>query len=326
MRLDQFLQNFFSSFSRQSIKKKISSGDIKIFNRPHPHKPSTKVYKGEEIEIVTYNPSKKLKETPQIIFEDEDILVTTKPPFMTTHPTGRHLFDCLTVYYEEKLGHKIHSIHRLDKETSGVQILGKNPKGANMITPLFEEGLVLKAYFFIAKAYGEPFPKKSSFTAQEGLGNEKGFIPRLFTHCFPKNSQRGKNAETKFHIFYREPQKPYALGFAFPKTGRQHQIRAHASYHGFPLLGDKLYNGDPHIFSRDQDGRLSENDKSKMEISRQALHALELSLPYPDLKAQKTFTANLPEDLSHWVHENLSIKTSYIMKEWEKARSYLLSE
>lgn len=310
MRLDQFSQNFLKSFSREAIKRKIQKGEIKILKRPHPHKPSSKVYHQEIVEITTYNQEENITECPQIIYQDKNILITTKPPFMTTHPTGRHLFNCLTVFYEEKLGHKMHSIHRLDRETSGIQIMGKTPHGAKLITPFFENSIVKKTYFFIAKTYNSPFPQKENFMARENLGQKKDFIPRLFTHSFPENSHNGKKAHTHFIIFYKE--KNYALGLAFPQTGRQHQIRSHAAHHGYPLLGDKLYNGDPHIFTRHQDGEETINDQNIMEINRQALHALAIKLPYPQPKSLQMYHAPIPDDLKNWITNNLNISIQQI--------------
>lgn len=311
MRLDQYTQNFLGSFSREAVKKKILEGEIRIFGRPHPHKPSTKVYHKEQVEIVTYNLGGELEEEPRIIYEDQMVLITTKPPFMATHPTGKHLFKCLTVFYEEKYGHTIHSIHRLDLETSGVQIMGKSPEGAHLITPMFEEEKVKKAYFFISKKYRSPFPMNDVFEAREPMGQEDNFIPRLYTHCYPEGSSEGKRAKTNFIIFHREDD--YALGLAFPQTGRQHQIRAHAAYHGYPLLGDKLYNGDVHIFTRFQDGEQTEEDQEIMEINRQALHALALKLPYPNNK-MTVFRAPLPLDLSNFINKNLNISADEVQK------------
>ena len=79
-------------------------------------------------------------------------VVTNKPAYMSTHPTGRHLFHCATVYYEQKLNQStVHSIHRLDRETSGVLLLAKNPTTANQLTVEFENNNVKKCYFFIAE-------------------------------------------------------------------------------------------------------------------------------------------------------------------------------
>jgi 23S rRNA pseudouridine1911/1915/1917 synthase len=311
-RLDQFIMNFLPSFSRVNIKKKIISGDIKISNRPHPHKASTKVYAGEKITLITkrgtnedeYWRGKLLKlQDPEIIFEDNDILVIMKPPFMMTHPSGKHLFYCATVFYETRYGHVIHSVHRLDRETSGIMLLAKNPKTANEITPLFEDKKVSKCYFFVAHKHKDrTFP----FTAHERLGPKDKHIPRQYIHCFPPESQDGKHAETHFELL--EENDNYIVGMAFPRTGRQHQIRAHASYHGFPLVGDKMYNGDSTVFTRFKDEAATEEDFNLMQIPRHALHAIAISFDYKNENQKNLFVSPLSQDLKSLVLHHMGDK------------------
>jgi 23S rRNA pseudouridine1911/1915/1917 synthase len=303
-RLDQFLLPFLASFSREAVKKKIKVGDVKIFNRPYPHKASVKVYHGEKIEMTTYRSTLEdeywngklitLEEHPPIIFEDDNIVIITKPPYMSTHPAGKHLFYCATVYFETKYGHTMHSVHRIDRETSGALILAKNPETANELTPLFEEKKVSKCYFFISKKlYKEsPFP----FTATERLGSEDDFLPRLYVHCYPIESTEGKSAQTDFELIAESDD--YIVGLAYPRSGRQHQIRSHAAQHGFPLLGDKLYGTqDPKTFMRFKDGVETPQDVENMEISRHALHAMAIMFPYGINKQRQLFESVFPKDL-----------------------------
>lgn len=311
MRLDQFCATFLPSFSRNQIKKKITDGEVKISERPFPHKASVKVYHNEIITLHTLRGTLEdeywrgekleLQLSPDIIFEDSELLVVSKPPYMTTHPTGKHLFNCATVFFEEKLGHTIHSIHRLDRETSGVQVLGKNPKSAERFSKFFEEDKVSKAYFLIAhkNTQDNSFP----FTAKERLGSKDEFVPRLYVHCFDEASSKGKSAETTFKLVSENDQ--YIICLAFPKTGRQHQIRAHAAQYGLPLLGDKLYNGDPKVFMRFKDEVATEEDHALMQISRHALHAIALKFPYPDENNPQVFQAEIPNDLRFWMEKNV---------------------
>lgn len=310
MRLDQFCAIFLASFSRNQIKKKITDGEVRIKDRPFPHKASVKVYHNEIVTLHTMRGTLEdeywrgdkleLQLDPDIIFEDSELLVVSKPPYMTTHPTGKHLFNCATVYFEEKYGHTIHSIHRLDRETSGVQVLGKNPKSAERFSKFFEADKVTKAYFLIAHKNSKDivFP----FTAKERLGSKEDFIPRLYVHCFTENSMDGKSAETRFEKIIENEQ--YIICLAFPKTGRQHQIRAHATNYGLPLLGDKLYSGDPKIFMRFKDEVPTEEDFNKMQISRHALHAIALRFPYPNENSPQIFQATIPNDLRLWMKQN----------------------
>lgn len=310
MRLDQYCATFFQSFSRQNIKKKIKDGDIKILGRPYPHKPSVKVYYKEQVRVQTHKADHEdeywngkkidLEWTPSIIYEDDDLVAISKPAYMATHPTGKHLFNCATVFLENKYQHTMCSIHRLDRETSGVLLLAKNAKTAQVCTDHFEKDLVSKCYFYMAKKKNDiKFP----ILAKERLGTLDDFIPRNYNHWFAENSDQGKHAETRFIELYQS--EDYILGLAFPKTGRQHQIRCHAAAHGFPLVGDKLYNGDPGVFMRFKDLVPTKEDHDIMELPRHGLHALALKIAYPSKENPSVFRAPLPNDFKEWIQKQL---------------------
>ena len=318
-RLDQFVQKCMPTLSRQFLKKKIEKGEVEISGRKSPHKPSVKVHQGERVTITTHNDGVIEEEfwygevvpkieTPTIIFETDGLLVINKPPYMITHPAGRNLFYCATVYFETIYKKTIHSIHRLDRETSGILLLGKNAKTSQQVASLFENDLVRKCYFFIAHKNNNatPFP----FTAMERMDREEGTIPRGIMNFYPEDSPLGKDSETHFELLVEKDN--YVLALAFPKTGRQHQIRVHASCHGYPLLGDKLYNGDSNIFIRFKDHAATDEDHKKMQIPRQALHAVALKLDASDEILKKKFIAPLPRDLTQWIEHNLSLKPSDI--------------
>jgi RluA family pseudouridine synthase len=313
LRLDQFVMTCMPTLSRQFLKKKIEKGEVVISGRNPPHKSSVKVHYGERVTVTTHNDGMIEDElwrgvpvprdqAPTTIFEDKGLLVINKPPFMITHPAGKNLFYCATVWYETIYKHTIHSIHRLDRETTGILMLGKNPKTTQKLSLQFEEDKVKKCYFLIAhkKANATAFP----FTATERLGRNEDAIPQGMIFAYPENSEDGKEAETRFELILEKDN--FVLALAFPLTGRQHQIRVHAATHGYPLLGDKLYNGDSSIFMRFKDHTPTDEDHEIMQIPRQALHAVALKLNYPEDK-KTHFIAPLPKDLSDWLEKNHNI-------------------
>jgi 23S rRNA pseudouridine1911/1915/1917 synthase len=91
---------------------------------------------------------------------------------------------------------------------------------------------------------------------------------------------------------------PFALVRCLPETGRQHQIRVHLQYAGFPLVGDKMYGPDPGYFDRFSRYCLEPEAWERLRLPRHALHAARLSLPHPLSGETVTFTAPLPEDLA----------------------------
>jgi 23S rRNA pseudouridine1911/1915/1917 synthase len=331
LRLDQFVMTQMPTLSRQFLKKKIDRGEIIISDRKPPHKPSVKVHVGERVTVTTHNDGMIEDEywrgevvprdqDPTIVFEDNGLLVINKPPFMITHPAGKNLFYCATVFYETIYKHTMHSIHRLDRETSGILMLGKNPKVAQKVSLLFEEAKIRKCYFLIAEKL--PNAKAFPFTAKERLGRDDNAIPRGLINSYPEDSEEGKDAETHFELVLEKD--GYVLALAFPLSGRQHQIRVHAACNGYPLLGDKLYNGDSSVFIRFKDFEATDEDHEKMQIPRQALHAVALKLSYPADDMQH-FIAPLPKDLKDWIETKLSVSDDEIeMMIKQKVEAFLV--
>lgn len=313
LRLDQFLGIYLESFSREIIKKKIKENEITIVGRPGVHKPSSPIHHKDEV-IIRFYKSKyedeywkgeklALQTTPDIVYEDNDLLVISKPAFMSTHPAGRHLFNCATVFFEMKYNHTIHSLHRIDRETSGILMLGKNPKMATEMMERFEDDDVKKCYLFVARI--EPsFKHEDYFIANERMGNPDEGLRRIVVQSYPENSNEGKHARTFFYIMAKT--EKYVIGIACPQTGRQHQIRVHAKAHGFPLIGDKLYLGSYEMFQRFKDMVATEEDHDEMELPRHALHAIALKIPYRG--EEKLFITKIPTDLAEWITTHTEFK------------------
>ena len=323
MRLDQYLQNYFPSFSRQQIKEKIKAGEVIIKDRPGKHKPNTKVYEKEQViafvhktshEDEWWNGEKIELEKLVIEYENDELFAITKPPYMSTHPTGKHLFNCATVHLEARTMKTVHSIHRLDRETSGILLLAKHPKAAQTYTQCFENNEVSKCYFFIGVNV-DNIEIKDSFTANERLDTGGEGLKRVIIGHHPEDSDIGKVAQTHFQIIHR--QDKYILGLAFPVTGRQHQIRVHALAHGFPLLGDKIYYGSYEMFQSFKDNYASKVDHDFLQLTRHALHATAINIPFHG--ERKTFFSSLPNDLMTWIKDNLSISEDEL-KSQVKAR------
>jgi 23S rRNA pseudouridine1911/1915/1917 synthase len=312
IRLDQFIKSNFENWSREVIKKKIKSGEVVISNRKPPHRPNSKVHSKEIITLITNKSTHedeywngellKLQTSPDIIFEDKNLVVISKPTFMTTHPTGKRLFNCATVFFEDKYKKKLHSIHRLDRETSGVLLLGRNPSTANELTKEFENSEVLKCYFFIAKKNDE-YKNDLTFNANQRLEAHDNSLKRVLIEAYPEESTSGKHATTSFQIL--EQEGDYVIGLAFPRTGRQHQIRVHAQVHGLPLIGDKIYLRGYPMFQRFKDGLATAEDHQEMQHYRHALHSIALRIKYQD--KPQVFQTNIPLDLKDWLDKNTKI-------------------
>lgn len=314
MRLDQFLQIYLETWSRQEVKRRIMDGDVAIKDRPGKHRPSTALHYRE---IVTFTVKRTTQEdeywngnlidldwNPEVVYSDDELIVMSKPAYMSTHPTGRHLFYCATVYFEQFQDSTVHSIHRLDRETSGIMLLGKNPKISNELSEEFIQDRVKKCYFFMAKI-NEDYKGEKFFEANERLGASESGLKRVYINNFPFDSDEGKHAHTKFEIITIN--NGYALGLAYPQTGRQHQIRVHAMVHGLPLVGDKLYLGSFKMFQRFKDNIASPEEYELMELPRHALHAIALKVNYK--KEARVFRSHIPKDFIPWIKDHFTNMT-----------------
>ena len=309
LRLDQFIQMQYLGLSREHIKKKIFNGEVQLIGRPVNARPKTKVYKGDKISFQIQNTSHEdewwdgkklsLETTPKIVYEDKNLIAISKPPYMSVHPTGKHLFNCVTVYFENALKKSVHSVHRLDRETSGILLLAKNPDTASVLTRCFEKSLVKKCYFFIA-VINDQYNGEKEFSVRNRIAPRSRYgLSRVVMELFAPDSAEGKEALTHFKIL--NCNERYALGLAFPETGRQHQIRVHAMSRGIPLLGDKIYCGSFEMFQRFKENIAPPADIRAMEIPRHALHAFGINFPYPH--ERKTLLSPLPKDLKDWLEK-----------------------
>ena len=327
MRLDQFVQIYLQGFSREQIKKKIALNEIQISGRPVKTRPKTRVYSGDKISLQIQNTTHEdewwngkkidLESKPEILYEDKDLIAVSKPPYMSVHPTGKHLFNCVTVYFKNSCQQSVHSVHRLDRETSGILLLTKNPQSAAKLTHCFETNQVKKCYFFIS-VVTKQYNGENEFSVQDRIAPRQRFgLKRVIMDLFTPDSTDGKKALTRFKVL--EQKNGHALGLAFPLTGRQHQIRVHAMKRGLPLLGDKLYCGSFEMFQRFKDNKATPEDHQAMEIPRHALHALSINFPYP--KQRKTLFCPLPKDLQEWMQEKLKTDLGQLQKRIEEEAS-----
>ncbi len=171
---------------------------------------------------------------PCVIFEDEHLLVVSKPTGWNTHApspfAGEGIYDWLK--NREPRWSSLAILHRLDKETSGVMVFGKTPLANKSLTEQFTERHVRKKYLLLTD---REVPKKEFMVKTNLLRSGEKYASRA----------DGELAETKFTPIFDSKFGNSRLKMvnAEPLTGRTHQIRVHAAESGFPILGDTLYGG-----------------------------------------------------------------------------------
>jgi RluA family pseudouridine synthase len=203
----------------------------------------------------------------QVLHADEQILVADKPAGMAAVPGGWEKDDpSLLKQLEAEYG-RLWIVHRLDKVTSGVIVFARTAEAHRTLSLLFETRAVHKAYHAILCGV----PVWDEYTCRLPLLVDVGH-----NHRTAVNRKSGQAALTRLRV--RERFAAYALVEASPETGRTHQIRAHLSALGFPILADRLYRA-----------------PATELIERPALHAYSLELEYGDRPF--SFTAPYPEDI-----------------------------
>ncbi len=211
-----------------------------------------------------------------IIHEDQDFLVLNKPAGVLMHPVGQERSGTLAngvVYYWQSQGAraKFRPIHRLDRNTSGLVLVGKNQFVHQSLYKQFNHHSVEREY--LALVEGE--------IAREG-GRIDAPIGRKPDSIMEREvSEDGQSAITSYRVLERLGK--VTLVSLHLETGRTHQIRVHMSYLGHPLLGDTLYGG------------------SDALISRQALHSHRFRFVNPRSGSPVEFRADLAPDLKQLI-------------------------
>lgn len=219
----------------------------------------------------------------EILHEDEDIIVINKPAGLLSSP-GRWEPDEPTVL--STLGIEgLRLVHRLDRETSGVLLLAKNPEAQKELIRQWSDRTVEKLYLALVEAS----PQKDSFTISLPLVTDPG-LKRVKV----SKSKTAKPAITECEVVERF--LGYTLLRVRPITGRRHQIRVHLSAIGLPLAVDRFYGKkQPILLSSIKPGYKKHNYEAPL-ISRTPLHSLRVTFRHPRSEEILTISAPLPGD------------------------------
>ncbi len=238
-RLDRWFRRNICEVPQSLIEKNLRKGKIKV-NGKHI-KSSYKLKINDKIEIfnITFNkkinkierhyrPTKQdLSTSSDIFIENNDNFVVINKPAGISVQSGtkskKNILDILK-HTKEFIGSKPYAVHRIDKETSGILIVAKNRKFAQLFTTLFRIRKIHKTYLGII--FGN-------------LNNVKGTLKDELYHY--EGSKKIKNiAITHFKII--DSNNHYSFIKLIPETGRKHQLRKQLLIHGCPILGDSKYN------------------------------------------------------------------------------------
>jgi 23S rRNA pseudouridine1911/1915/1917 synthase len=279
-----------------------------LIHRERELLPETRVWPGLRFSLRKRSPGDEGEPPPvPVVYEDDALLIVDKPAGLALHPTARYHVSTLTraleTRHRNQAGEKPDPAHRLDRETSGLVACGRGSVHTRALKAAFASRQVEKAY--LALCEGDPPGEDFHVDVPLSVGTE-----RIKVKVRP--DPNGMPAVTAFRVMerYRDANgRPLALLRCEPRTGRQHQIRAHLLTAGFPLVGDKLYGPDDEIFLKlaesggapaprgEFDDLITPHERRALRHFRQALHASELTLPHPVTGERLRFEAPIPEDL-----------------------------
>jgi RluA family pseudouridine synthase len=259
-----FLLRRFHYHSEAQWIERIRSGTVTVDGRAI--EPSHVLHTQEHIVYLPpVAPEPPVDARFEVLYEDADLLAVCKSGNIPTSPSGKYWHNCLRHVLQRELGlAELHSVHRLDRETSGVNLFAKNRRAAGVLGAAFAAGLVEKRYMAILKG---------RFPARELLVNAP--LQHAGSEVSIKQAVHpaGRASQTRFRLRALLPGA--SLVEVVPATGRTHQIRAHAAFVGHPVWGDRLYGVPEAEFI----AWLHRPDRDW--TSRQLLHAVELAFPHP---------------------------------------------
>ena len=214
-----------------------------------------------------------------IVYEDEDVVLPSKPPFMPTHPSHGHYEDTAAnalCFRYKKAGEPFvfRPVNRLDRNTSGILLVARNRIAAAALFKSMKEGRIKKEYIALLDG-----------TLPQDEGEIETYMKRAAESIILRRvcsaDEGGDYALTKYRVIFTDG--IHTLVAASPITGRTHQLRVHFAHLGASIVGDDIY------------GFESEH------IKRHALHAFRLSFPHPKDSRDITVTSALPEDMKSLV-------------------------
>lgn len=277
VRLDIYLSTKFdTTISRNLWQKYIKAGYVSVNNKVV----TTPKFEVDETDEIALNlPEKEQMDVDlPILYEDDDVIVVNKPSGLLTHakgglsdePTVAEIIRPKTSFATDTDRPGI--VHRLDRDTSGLLIIAKNPESAAHLQRQFAERTAKKTYIAITDGK----PKLNAAKIDLPIGRNPS-APSAF-----RIDPNGKPAQTTYHVLAKNDTQ--SLVELKPTTGRTHQLRVHLAHLNAPILGDRVYG--------------------KSSDCRMMLHAQKLEITLPSGE-RKVFEAAVPDEFKKFFPEDL---------------------
>ena len=304
-RVDHYLVRLFPNYSRSLFKKAIDTEAVLVNGLPV--KTSRRLRVNDRVSVrLPDRPDETI--TPEnipldVLYEDESLVVISKPPRMIVHPGRGHysgtLAGALQFHFDslsDMAGRfRPGIVHRLDRDTSGVLVVAKDNQVHHHLSRQFEQREVKKEYQAIVLGSLE----YESDYVETYIRMHRKHREKM---CVCEEGGKARQATTFYEVLER------FQGFTYvrlrPRTGRTHQLRVHMQHLGHPIVADRLYGGHS-CLKRSELAETAKSGESATEesaseddilISRQALHAFRLEFRHPQSGQPMSFEAPLPEE------------------------------
>ena len=257
IRLDTMMVGIYKSYNRSTLQKFIKNGFVKV-DGEKVLKPNSLFEEGVKIDLEIPEEMKNADVKPEVIYEDENVLVLDKPAGLLSMAKGGYC-------PEKTLEDFGLLVHRLDRDTSGVVILAKNPKTQTYLRRQFQDRKAHKTYYAVLTGVPKLKEARLNLPIMRDLKHPTTF----------RVDPRGKESETFYKVIKSD--NKHALVELKPTSGRTHQLRVHMKYLEHPIVGDPIYG-------------VEKGD-------RLYLHAGSLEITLPG-GIRKTFEAKIPESFN----------------------------
>jgi 23S rRNA pseudouridine955/2504/2580 synthase len=309
-RLDRWLKRTFPQLGQGRIEKMCRKGELRVDGARC--KASTRIEVGQEIRIPPLPSTDAPKPQPTsrvsaadakmmqdaVLYKDDDIIVLNKPaglPVQGGSKQTRHV-DGLSEALRFGADEKPRLVHRLDKDTSGVLILGRTRAAASALTAAFRHRETRKIYWALVAGVPTPYLGEIKYGLVKAPGHGRGGEGEKMFCVHPRDmndTPGAKRAHTLYATLYRVAGRASWVAME-PVTGRTHQLRAHMAEIGHPIIGDGKYGGS----GQDNMGDGWGSQLGGIISKKLHLHARRLLIEHPVTRKVMEFTAPLPDHMA----------------------------